>query len=87
MKSYQCPTCYQKYKHAYPQELEKYESCHFGIVCPFCEQCFTVHLVLGEVLLIIPWDTISEMRKDIMRGELQSVDDDKFGKFIFALGT
>ena len=85
MQSYKCPSCYHKYR--YPQDLKEYESCHFGIVCPFCEQCFTVYLVLGEVLLIVPWQNIHTMRDDIMRGELKSIDDEKFGKFTFSLGT
>lgn len=85
MRKYKCPNCSNIY--SYPESLRDYEACHFGAVCQNCKQCFTVYLILGEVLIVIPWNNTESMRRDIRRGEIRLINDEKFGKFYFAIGT
>lgn len=85
MRYYTCPFCKRKGK--YPDELENYEAVHFGAKCELFEKYYTVHLILGEVILVIPWNTIDEMKSYMLSRELKTIRDENIGNFIFSMGT
>lgn len=85
MRYYTCPFCKRKGK--YPKKLEEYEAVHFGSRCDLFDKYYTVHLILGEVILIMPWNNIDEMKKYMLERNLKTIMDEDMGNFIFSIGT
>ena len=85
MRYYTCPFCKRKGK--YPEQLEEYEAVHFGAKCDMFNKYYTVHLILGEIILVMPWEDIEEMKKYMLDRDLRTIRSEDVGNFIFCLGT